>query len=184
MAAEGNSGNAAARCFSELTQSAGELVQRVRARISPPDTKSTWLGPSAQLAEALSGSVLRCASADGESFWAVVPPRTSSVALVRRSRGVVSVRVSRDGAIASAKYEELLSFHRFVLGIIPGILTMGSARGALAHTVKLLATGDEATVSVAATAILWMPEIPTTAKGVFWMPLASENGETGARGQV
>jgi len=97
---------------------------------------------------------------------------------------VVSVRVSRDGAIASAKYEELLSFHRFVLGIIPGILTMGSARGALAHTVKLLATGDEATVSVAATAILWMPEIPTTAKGVFWMPLASENGETGARGQV
>ncbi|KAL1503731.1 hypothetical protein AB1Y20_012202 [Prymnesium parvum] len=134
MAAEGNSGVAAVRRFAELTQSAGKLAQRVRVRLSPPETKSTWLGPSAQLAEALAGS------------------DASSVALVRRSRGVVTVRVSRDGALSSAKYEELVSFHNFVLGIIPGILTVGGARGALAPKVKLLATGDEATVSVSAAA--------------------------------
>jgi len=55
----------------------------------------------------------------------VVPPRGHAVALVRRTRGVVTVRVSRDGALTSAKYEELQSFHQIVLGITPGILTMG-----------------------------------------------------------
>mmetsp|Transcript_35760 Transcript_35760/g.86828 ORF Transcript_35760/g.86828 Transcript_35760/m.86828 type:complete len:541 (-) Transcript_35760:1988-3610(-) len=141
MAAEGNSGNAAARCFSELTQSAGELVQRVRARISPPDTKSTWLGPSSMLSDAVAGSVLICESSADGSFVAVVPPKVPSSSPVRRLRGVVSIRVSRDGSLSTARYEELLSLHDIVRSIVPGVLSMGAHKGALADTVRLDANG-------------------------------------------
>ncbi|KAL1503463.1 hypothetical protein AB1Y20_011947 [Prymnesium parvum] len=91
--AEGNGGDAAARSFLELTRSAGQVAQHVRARLAPSEAKSTWLGPSAELADVIAGSVLRCASSEAGSFWAVIPPRVPSVASVRRSRGAVTVRV-------------------------------------------------------------------------------------------
>ncbi|KAL1498674.1 hypothetical protein AB1Y20_013986 [Prymnesium parvum] len=146
--AEGSGGEAAVVSFDDLTRAANAAAQLVRAHLSPPGAAKTWLGPSALLAEALAGSVLRCKSADAGSFTVVVPPRAPSPPLVKRQRNVVFVRVTRDGLVASAHYEEFLSLQVSVLSITPGILTMEGGRGPLADAVRRLETGEAVTVSV------------------------------------
>mmetsp|Transcript_15091 Transcript_15091/g.37718 ORF Transcript_15091/g.37718 Transcript_15091/m.37718 type:complete len:603 (+) Transcript_15091:23-1831(+) len=148
--AERLGGGAAFDSFHELLTTAGAVVQRVRARWSPPGVQHTWLGPSPQLAESIAGSVLQCESLETGPFVMVIPPRVAAVATVRRIRGAVSVRVSRDGSLAASRYEDISVFGETVRAIVPGILTMDGARGALADTVRLLTSGEQVTVAVTA----------------------------------
>ncbi|KAL1519581.1 hypothetical protein AB1Y20_023113 [Prymnesium parvum] len=106
--------------FDELLRSASRTTQGVRRRHSSPAARVTWLRPSAELAEVVVGSVLLCQSVDKESFTMVIPPRVPAVPTVKRVRGVVFVRVSRDGALQSSRYEEVQGLHEIVKGIIPG----------------------------------------------------------------
>ncbi|KAL1507811.1 hypothetical protein AB1Y20_007419 [Prymnesium parvum] len=148
--AEGSGGDATTLSFDGLTKAASDVAQMIRAQLSPSGTKNTWLGPSAVLSEAMAGSVLLCGSSEDGSFVAVVPPKAPSSAPVRRLRDVVSVRVSRDGSLSAARYEELTSLHQIVHSIVPGVLTMGGHGGAFADSVRLLESGDTVTLSVGA----------------------------------
>ncbi|KAL1521216.1 hypothetical protein AB1Y20_022765 [Prymnesium parvum] len=148
--AEGSGGGAATFSFDELTEAAGRATQLIRAQLSPPGTRSTWLGPSSVLADAVAGSVLICESSEDGSFVAVIPPKVPSSSPVRRLRGVVSVRVSRDGSLGASRFEELSSLHSIVTSIVPGVLTLGAHKGALADSVRLLESGEPATLSVSA----------------------------------
>lgn len=147
--AEGPGGEAAVVLFSELARAASRVTQRVRERLSPPGTTVTWLGPSGMLSDALAGSVLGCESSEEGAFTVVVPPRIRSTAApVKRVNGTAFVRVSRDGSLASARYEDIQTLHQIVKQVVPGVLTMGDSRGHLAHTVKSLASGRAATLTV------------------------------------
>ncbi|KAL1496391.1 hypothetical protein AB1Y20_016346 [Prymnesium parvum] len=140
--AEGSGGGAATFSFDELTEAAGRATQLIRAQLSPPGTRSTWLGPSSVLADAVAGSVLICESSEDGSFVAVIPPKVPSSSPVRRLRGVVSVRVSRDGSLGASRFEELSSLHSIVTSIVPGVLTLGAHKGALADSVRVTFGGS------------------------------------------
>ncbi|KAL1503017.1 hypothetical protein AB1Y20_011086 [Prymnesium parvum] len=146
--AEGSGGEAASFSFDDLATATSRATQSIRAWLSPPGTKNTWLGPSSVLSDMVAGSVLSCESSDDGPFVIVVPPKAQSSAPVRRLRGVVSIRVSRDGSLGSARYEELHSLHEIVQSIVPGVLTMGGHSGAFADMVRLLESGESVTLSV------------------------------------
>ncbi|KAL1524927.1 hypothetical protein AB1Y20_019804 [Prymnesium parvum] len=146
--AEGAGGGAATFSFDDLTEAASHAAQLIRARLSPSGTKNTWLGPSSVLSDAIAGSVLMCESSEDGSFVAIVPPKAPSSSPVRRIRGAVSIRVSRDGSLSASRYEELSSLHIIVQSIVPAILTMGAHKGLMADTLRLLESGEPATLSV------------------------------------
>ncbi|KAL1504289.1 hypothetical protein AB1Y20_010697 [Prymnesium parvum] len=75
-----------------------------------------------------------------------------AAAPVKRVNGTPYVRVSRDGSLTAARYEELQTLHSIVQGVTPGVVTMGGSGGPLAGTVKLLASGRAATITVSESA--------------------------------
>ncbi|KAL1499460.1 hypothetical protein AB1Y20_011664 [Prymnesium parvum] len=118
--AEGSGGGAATFSFDDLTKAASRATQLIRAWLSPMGTKSTWLGPLSVLSDAVAGSVLFCESSEDGAFIAIVPPRVPSSPPVRRLRGVVSIRVSRDGSLSAARYYNLIaSFHAHGISVAP-----------------------------------------------------------------